>query len=131
MPRAATKTSQSSKDAHPSYIEMITVRIIVAVASGYCSLTCLPAFFFQEAITETKERTGVSRQLIKSFIEERYAVQMNGMATTNISRALRTGEEKGVFVMPKGTLLLSTLLVSWYSCSRVVLSCSLPARSCW
>ncbi|KAJ7632443.1 hypothetical protein FB45DRAFT_1057531 [Roridomyces roridus] len=74
-----TKTTTKSRKAadHPTWKEII-----------------------QECIT-TEPRQGVSRSFIKKYAEEQY--QLSGPASVNqLKRAITSGVESGLFVMPKG-----------------------------
>ncbi|KAG6331037.1 hypothetical protein ID866_8049, partial [Astraeus odoratus] len=66
---------------HPSWIDMI-----------------------KECITASTEdsRYGVSRPHIKKYVEERYKLQIGNAQNTQLARAIATGAEKGIFVLPKG-----------------------------
>lgn len=50
----------------------------------------------------SKERMGISRTVIKSYIESNYNMEITPSVVSNISRALKTGEDKNIFVFPKG-----------------------------
>ncbi|KAI6103545.1 hypothetical protein F5141DRAFT_1131243 [Pisolithus sp. B1] len=84
---SATKSSTSKKVAtrpaptHPSWIDMI-----------------------KECIAANTEdsRHGVSRPHIKKYVEETYKVQIGNAQNTQLARAIATGAEKGIFVLPKG-----------------------------
>jgi hypothetical protein len=97
MPRAATA---NAVPAHPTFQEMIKVGI--ACASPQRAYILNRHFFLvlQEAIIAMKDRTGISRPTIKSFLETRYQLS-GGQTNYNISKALTTGAEKGIFVLPK------------------------------
>ncbi|KAF8352300.1 hypothetical protein F5887DRAFT_1171926 [Amanita rubescens] len=79
-PAAASKASRPQA-THPSWIEMI-----------------------KACIVDHKEytRQGVSRPQIKKFVEQTYKMEMTPAQNAQLSKALGTGSEKGVFVLPKG-----------------------------
>jgi len=80
--KGATAGKATSKPAaHPSYIDMV-----------------------KECIATHPEdaRYGVSRPTIKKYIETKYKVEMNASATSQLSRAIISGVEKDIFVLPKG-----------------------------
>ncbi|THH08194.1 hypothetical protein EW145_g2866 [Phellinidium pouzarii] len=76
---AAAKASKLS--GHPSWVDMIKECIVAHP---------------EEA------RAGVSRPTIKKFVETKYKVDLNTSATSQLSRAIVSGSEKGTFVLPKG-----------------------------
>lgn len=41
------------------------------------------------------------------FVEETYHLEIGAAQVTQLSRAINTGAEKGVFVLPKGTFVPS------------------------
>lgn len=55
----------------------------------------------------SKERMGISRTVIKNYIESNYKMEITPSVVSNISRALKTGEDKNIFVFPKGTYCFS------------------------
>lgn len=63
----------------------------------------------QECITDAGDRTGVSRPMIKKFIEERYKMEVTASVISNINRSIAYGAGKGTFVLPKGMLILVDL----------------------
>ncbi|KAK0503044.1 hypothetical protein EDD18DRAFT_615744 [Armillaria luteobubalina] len=93
MPAAVKKTSakapaksvaaatKSSAATHPSWVDMI-----------------------KECITAHPEdaRGGVSRPTIKKFVESKYHIDLNNTAASQLNRAITSGHEKGVFILPKG-----------------------------
>ncbi|KAF8319316.1 winged helix DNA-binding domain-containing protein, partial [Clavulina sp. PMI_390] len=79
MPRAAATKTASKEAAHPSFVDMI-----------------------KEAIVASKERTGISRSYVKQYIESNYKLPITPTVTSNINRALKSGEDKKIFVFPKG-----------------------------
>jgi len=93
MPTAPKKTTSkpSSKTAgtsakshtatHPTWVDMIKECIVAHPEDA---------------------RTGVSRPLIKKFVETKYHIDVNALAASQLSRAITTGSEKGIFVLPKG-----------------------------
>jgi len=84
-PKKATpskaKASASTAPQHASYQDMI-----------------------KEAIVNLKERNGSSRQAIKKYIQANNTLGATTEAAFNshLARALKTGEENGVFERPKG-----------------------------
>ncbi|KAF9036763.1 hypothetical protein BJ165DRAFT_604991 [Panaeolus papilionaceus] len=54
------------------------------------------------AINKEDARTGVSRSTIKKFAEEKYKIEMNPLALSQLNRAITSGAESGVFSLPKG-----------------------------
>ncbi|KAF9562148.1 hypothetical protein CPC08DRAFT_388336 [Agrocybe pediades] len=87
MPTATKKSftakpsAASAKAAHPTWVDMI-----------------------KECIVERPEdaRTGVSRPHIKKYVEDKYHIDLNAAAASQLSRAIINGSEKGIFVLPKG-----------------------------
>ncbi|CAE6457409.1 unnamed protein product [Rhizoctonia solani] len=81
----ATTTKAASKarptPAHPSFVDMI-VECIIAHRDD--------------------SRTGVSRPMIKKFLEEKYKIDITPSHITNINRAITRGVETKVFALPKG-----------------------------
>ncbi|KAI6005485.1 hypothetical protein EDD15DRAFT_2211997 [Pisolithus albus] len=77
----AKKVATRPAPTHPSWIDMI-----------------------KECITANTEdsRHGVSRPHIKKYVEETYKVQIGNAQNTQLARAIATGAEKGIFVLPKG-----------------------------
>ncbi|KAG2147287.1 hypothetical protein BD769DRAFT_1415439 [Suillus cothurnatus] len=78
--REAT-VSKSHHITHPPWIDMIT-----------------------ECITTTPDGTrhGVSRPAIKKFVDSKYHLEMNPLASSQLNRAIHHGADKGTFVLPKG-----------------------------
>ncbi|KAG2349409.1 hypothetical protein BDR05DRAFT_1055105 [Suillus weaverae] len=78
--REAT-VSKSHHTTHPPWIDMIT-----------------------ECITTTPDGTrhGVSRPAIKKFVDSKYHLEMNPLASSQLNRAIHHGADKGTFVLPKG-----------------------------
>ncbi|KAL9714747.1 hypothetical protein Ac2012v2_001406 [Leucoagaricus gongylophorus] len=74
-------TVSSKKSDHPPWIQMI-----------------------QECIVANPDdaRIGVSRSQIKTFVESTYKFQFVQGHVTLLSRAIRSGAEKGIFSLPKG-----------------------------
>ncbi|KAG2364503.1 hypothetical protein BDR07DRAFT_1232716, partial [Suillus spraguei] len=66
---------------HPPWIDMIT-----------------------ECITTTPDgaRHGVSRPAIKKFLDSKYHLEMNPLASSQLNRAIHHGADKGTFILPKG-----------------------------
>lgn len=61
----------------------------------------------QECITVHKEeaRTGVSRQLLKKFAAEKYKLEPTATNIAHLNHAIAHGAEKGIFLLPKGSLV--------------------------
>ncbi|KIK93165.1 hypothetical protein PAXRUDRAFT_829247 [Paxillus rubicundulus Ve08.2h10] len=78
---AENATSKSYYLSHPSWIEMITVRITT---------------------TPDGTRHGVSRPTIKKFVDSKYHLPMNTASASHLNRAITHGADKGNFVLPKG-----------------------------
>ncbi|KAJ3551721.1 hypothetical protein NM688_g4544 [Phlebia brevispora] len=78
---AAKKAPARPAATHPTWIDMI-----------------------KECIADHKEdaRTGVSRPQIKKYVEEKYKIEMGNAQITQLSKAIISGAEKKVFVLPKG-----------------------------
>jgi hypothetical protein len=57
-----------------------------------------------ECITTTPDGTrhGVSRPAIKKFVDSKYHLEMNPLASSQLNRAIHHGADKGTFVLPKG-----------------------------
>jgi histone H1/5 len=66
----------------------------------------------QEAIVNSKERMGISRTVIKNYIESNYKMEITPSVVSNISRALKTGEDKNIFVFPKGMYCAASVFPS-------------------
>ncbi|CAK5279601.1 unnamed protein product [Mycena citricolor] len=83
--KVATKGSivpkNKSVSTHPPWIDMIKECIIAHP---------------EEA------RGGVSRPMIKKFVESKYKVEVNAAAASQLNRAITSGSERGQFVLPKG-----------------------------
>jgi len=47
-------------------------------------------------------RAGVSRPMIKKFVENKYHIDLNPSTASQLNRAITTGSEKGIFLLPKG-----------------------------
>ncbi|KAJ6623440.1 hypothetical protein B0H10DRAFT_2009729 [Mycena sp. CBHHK59/15] len=76
-PTGATKTAAH----HPSFIDMIKECIIAHPEDA---------------------RGGVSRPMIKKFMESKYKVELNASTASQLNRAITSGSERGTFVLPKG-----------------------------
>ncbi|KAJ7694207.1 hypothetical protein B0H17DRAFT_932149 [Mycena rosella] len=78
--KAAPKTAPRTA-SHPTWVDMI-----------------------KECITAHPEdaRQGVSRPQIKKFVESTYKLSIGTAQNTQLSKALATGSEKNIFVLPKG-----------------------------
>ncbi|KAF8626295.1 hypothetical protein AX15_004966 [Amanita polypyramis BW_CC] len=86
MSRSKATTNAAPKPTrpqvtHPSWIEMIKA--------------CITAH-------PDHARQGVSRPQIKKFVEQTYKLEMTTAQNVMLSKALGSGSEKGVFVLPKG-----------------------------
>lgn len=82
--KSAQKTTVSKSHhhtTHPPWIDMIT-----------------------ECITTTPDGTrhGVSRPAIKKFVDSKYHLEMNPLASSQLNRAIHHGADKGTFILPKG-----------------------------
>ncbi|KAG9126374.1 hypothetical protein FRC07_003680 [Ceratobasidium sp. 392] len=78
--KGTTKVSRAPP-AHPSFIDMI--------------IECIAAY-------PEEARSGVSRPMIKKFLEEQYKIDITPSHITNINRAIARGAETNVFSLPKG-----------------------------
>jgi hypothetical protein len=68
----------------------------------------------------SKERMGISRTVIKNYIESNYGMEITPSVVSNISRALKSGEDKNIFVFPKGALVscpFSESIHAYQTCS--------------
>jgi histone H1/5 len=79
--KTSKRTAARPVAAHPSWIEMIK--------------ECIAA-------SPDDSRQGVSRPHIKKYVEEQYNLQIGNAQNTQLARAIATGAEKGIFVLPKG-----------------------------
>ncbi|KAJ3726179.1 hypothetical protein C8R42DRAFT_575540 [Lentinula raphanica] len=70
-----------SAAAHPTWIDMIKECIVAHPEDA---------------------RTGVSRPTIKKFVGSKYKIDVNASTASQLNRAITSGSEKGVFVLPKG-----------------------------
>ncbi|KAH9923945.1 uncharacterized protein BXZ73DRAFT_103679 [Epithele typhae] len=77
----ARKGAPRAAPSHPPWIDMI-----------------------KECILEHPEdaRQGVSRPMIKKFVEDKYKLEIGAAQNTQLSKALQTGASKSIFVLPKG-----------------------------
>ncbi|KAF9227979.1 hypothetical protein BS17DRAFT_774559 [Gyrodon lividus] len=73
--------SKSHHPTHPSWIDMIT--------------ECI-------ATTPAGTRHGVSRPIIKKFVDLKYHLPMSTTSASQLNRAIIHGADKGNFVLPKG-----------------------------
>ncbi|KAG9318863.1 etoposide-induced protein 2.4-domain-containing protein [Chiua virens] len=137
------KTAARPAAAHPSWIDMIKVRIpcsqhlrytvrfflgitshlsviyehsgtVLPKRQGGGEVTSPRPFLYAtdlerwlrtpECIAANPEesRQGVSRPHIKKYVEEQYNLQIGNAQNTQLARAIATGAEKGIFVLPKG-----------------------------
>ncbi|KAF8061524.1 hypothetical protein FPV67DRAFT_1509297 [Lyophyllum atratum] len=80
-PKTSGTAHKSRVSTHPSWIDMI-----------------------KECITAHPDeaRMGVSRPMIKKFVESKYGVNLDPAAASQLNRAITSGSEKGIFVLPKG-----------------------------
>lgn len=78
---AAKKASSKAAPAHPSWATIITECIIAH---------------------KEEARTGVSRQTIKKFAEEKYKLEPTPANVARLNHAISHGAEKGTFNLPKG-----------------------------
>ncbi|KAJ4001373.1 hypothetical protein F5050DRAFT_1470396 [Lentinula boryana] len=74
-------SGKSHNATHPTWIDMIKECIIAHPEDA---------------------RTGVSRPTIKKFVENKYKIDVNASTASQLNRAITSGSEKGVFVLPKG-----------------------------
>ncbi|KAF8810144.1 hypothetical protein BYT27DRAFT_7008342, partial [Phlegmacium glaucopus] len=74
---AATKPAPS----HPTWVDMIK--------------ECI-------AVNTEDARIGVSRPQIKKYVETKYKLEIGAAQSTQLAKAISTGADKGVFVLPKG-----------------------------
>lgn len=56
----------------------------------------------KECIVDAGGRDGVSRSVIKKYVEDKYKLSVTPTITSHINSAIAKGAEKGEFVMPKG-----------------------------
>ncbi|KAL4076968.1 hypothetical protein V8B97DRAFT_1915158 [Scleroderma yunnanense] len=102
------KTATRPPPTHPSWIDMIKSLLQShppMTSGGHIWLGALsPLEAGAECITANTEdsRQGVSRPHIKKYVEERYQLQIGNAQNTQLARAIATGAEKGIFVLPKG-----------------------------
>jgi len=54
------------------------------------------------AVNKDDARHGVSRPQIKKYVETEYKLEIGAAQNTQLSKALSTGTDKGIFVLPKG-----------------------------
>ncbi|GAW08440.1 histone H1 [Lentinula edodes] len=79
--KSKTSGGKLHPTAHPTWIDMIKECIV----------------------THPEEaRTGVSRPTIKNFVEIKYRIDVNPSTASQLNRAITSGSEKGIFVLPKG-----------------------------
>ncbi|TFK72172.1 hypothetical protein BDN72DRAFT_371530 [Pluteus cervinus] len=78
---APKATKPKAVPSHPTWVDMIS-----------------------ECISENKEdaRRGVSRPQIKKYVEDTYGLEMDNSRAHQLSRAISSGVDKGIFVLPKG-----------------------------
>jgi len=74
---AATKAAPS----HPTWADMIK--------------ECI-------AVNTEDARIGVSRPQIKKYVETKYKLEIGAAQSTQLAKAISTGAERGIFVLPKG-----------------------------
>ncbi|KAF4615339.1 hypothetical protein D9613_003240 [Agrocybe pediades] len=77
--------------------------VVLSTTPGQRALSACSGIF-SECIAENTEdaRIGVSRPQIKKYVENKYKLEMGAAQVSQLSRAITTGAEKGVFVLPKG-----------------------------
>ncbi|EIN07820.1 hypothetical protein PUNSTDRAFT_126725 [Punctularia strigosozonata HHB-11173 SS5] len=87
--KATTKKSSVSKKPAPQ-----------AKASGHPSWKDL----IKECIVDHPDdkRAGVSRPQIKKWAEDKYNIDMSGANVSHMNRAIASGAEVGIFLLPKG-----------------------------
>ncbi|KAF5324855.1 hypothetical protein D9611_004278 [Ephemerocybe angulata] len=102
MPRAAASTTKATKAA----AKPAAAKPAKKAAAPKAAAAAHPpwADMIKECIADHKEeaRVGVSRPQIKKYVEEKYKIQFGAAQTTQLSRAIANGAEKGTFVLPKG-----------------------------
>jgi len=54
------------------------------------------------AVNKGDARQGVSRNTIKRYAEEAYKIDMTGLNISQLNRAITSGAEGGIFLLPKG-----------------------------
>lgn len=54
------------------------------------------------AVNTEDARIGVSRPQIKKYVETKYKLEIGAAQSTQLAKAISTGADKGVFVLPKG-----------------------------
>ncbi|KAF8232303.1 hypothetical protein L208DRAFT_938732 [Tricholoma matsutake] len=79
--KPASKKTVRPAATHPTWVEMIK--------------ECIAA-------NPDDARHGVSRPQIKKYVETEYKLEIGAAQNTQLSKALGTGTEKGIFVLPKG-----------------------------
>ncbi|KAE9400771.1 hypothetical protein BT96DRAFT_635632 [Gymnopus androsaceus JB14] len=86
--KAAPKKGKTST-THPPWIDMI-----------------------KECIADHREhaRTGVSRPQIKNYVANKYNLEVGAAQNTQLARAINSGTERNIFVLPKVPLDVSNLL---------------------
>ncbi|KAI0318339.1 hypothetical protein OF83DRAFT_1171176 [Amylostereum chailletii] len=77
----AVSSAKTQHVTHPSWVDMIKECVIAHPEDA---------------------RAGVSRPTIKKFVEAKYNLEMTPAATSQLSRAIAHGVERGTFVLPKG-----------------------------
>ncbi|KAB5596456.1 hypothetical protein CTheo_93 [Ceratobasidium theobromae] len=116
MARTGTAKASSKSRAtpvHPSFIDMIVPHELLASSTSATGLDLPPPqptlpwltpVSSQECIVAHREdsRAGVSRPMIKKFLEEQYKIDITPSHITNINRAIARGAETNVFTLPKG-----------------------------
>ncbi|KAG1743949.1 hypothetical protein EDD22DRAFT_958724 [Suillus occidentalis] len=97
-PGAKSATLSKLHHHHPPWIDMITTMNVHF--SELCENDPCP----QECITTTPDgnRHGVSRPVIKKFVDSKYHLEMNPLVSSQLNRAIHHGADKGKFVLPKG-----------------------------
>ncbi|KAF5330640.1 hypothetical protein D9619_006020 [Psilocybe cf. subviscida] len=114
---ASKKAAAAARPAatHPTWVDMIKLsgqRAIIVANLVVCPLKhptrtqrrCSLSFFILECIAAHTEdaRHGVSRPQIKKFVETKYKLDFGAAQTTQLARAITSGADKKIFVLPKG-----------------------------
>jgi len=82
MPTAKKSSSRANGAAtHPTWLDMIKECIVDNPSDA---------------------RVGVSRPMIKKFVENKYHIDLNPLTASQLNRAINSGSEKGIFLLPKG-----------------------------
>lgn len=85
FPKIASRTNGAAHKSrvlsHPSWLDMIKECIIAHPEDA---------------------RNGVSRPMIKKFVEGKYRIALDNAAANHLNRAISSGNEKGTLYLPKG-----------------------------